>query len=178
MQIGLFLALITACLAYHTYEVKRQEELQVATLNFCFKVLGAMFCAYLTHYALFTTLIYRKAMRLFQNYEYAKHKTMLAVQGIVVVPALFYLTIVLYVDSVSSSCKQSVSEFHLTEAPDSFCRTFRGLTAKDSSFYGLLISELVLFTPCIIFYVFRSTTNSCDCFTCFNRIPHLRYSIY
>ncbi|MFO0118125.1 MAG: hypothetical protein ACK521_11115 [bacterium] len=32
--------------------------------------------------------------------------------------------------------------------------------------------------PLFIFYAFRQTTHSCDCFNCFNRIPHLRYSIY
>ena len=42
----------------------------------------------------------------------------------------------------------------------------------------MLVIQFVMILPCIFYYAFRSLRMSCDCFVCFNRIPHLRYSIY
>jgi hypothetical protein len=37
---------------------------------------------------------------------------------------------------------------------------------------------MALILPLVIFYAFRQFFQTCNCFNCFNRIPHLRYSIY
>ena len=71
-QFGLFVFFIITCLVYHYYLVMKDtdEEKTLPYLGLCLKIVGATFSAYLTHYATFTTVIYRRAMKKWQNFEF------------------------------------------------------------------------------------------------------------
>lgn len=91
VQVCSIAALLVAAFLY----VKILDRYDFHALMVIAFLIGAVMAAYLCHYGLFTTVLYARTMNLYQNYEFAKHKRMLYVQGAVVVPALFYLTVIM-----------------------------------------------------------------------------------
>ena len=60
-------------------------------------------------------------MKKYQNFEFHKHKLSLIVQAIVVVPAHFYLTLGIIIESFTSACYRTQKSYNLTEESD-FCQ--------------------------------------------------------
>lgn len=131
----------------------------------------------LLHQAIFVIFHYRFAMKNFQHHEYQKHKKSLYGMLFIVIPAVAAFTFTLYFFSVNKGCAFMAVQYYVAPSDKSICTIF------DNTFFSykggiMLVFQICMIIPCIFYYAFRSLRMSCDCFECFNRIPHLRYSIY
>lgn len=105
--------------------LRKDGEIEKDEVHFFFMMGSTLLSAYLTQFSVFTVFHYLNAMRLFQHHEFQNHKRTLIMQAIIVVPSLFFLTLILYKNSLVASCTMFAEDLgidHYDYLKSQFCK--------------------------------------------------------
>ena len=149
------------------------------TLSFILGLIILILLANFMNFLIYTTLKYLMVMKIFQNFEYNRHKKHIIIETVIMVFSILIMIAVSFFISFRQGCQASETKFYLnkTNPNNNFCEEVKKLYDKNQVLI-ILINQVFATLPFAVYYTYYSLADTHDCFECFNRIPHLRYSIY
>lgn len=116
------------------------------------------------------------AMKQHQHFEFANHKVRIFFRSFASIATITFMVFLLMAMCVFLGLVKSQQRFGFESDFKDYAQNFKGI--KQYFYWVISLQELFLMYPFVLYFSYLTFFTPHDCYSCFNRLPNKRYSIY